>query len=129
VLSDLFDVIGAANYKYNRQTGDLVIFGRKIKVMGAKDEGSEKYLRGKTLAGAYCDELSLMPESFFLQLYNRLSVKGAKLYATTNPDSPYHYLYKDFITNEDKLRKGEVKVIHFNIEDNPNLSREYVERI
>ena len=76
VLNDLFDTVGQENYTYNRQTGDLVLFGRKIKVIGAKDEGSEKYLRGKTLAGAYCDEVSLMPERFFNQLLNRMSVAG-----------------------------------------------------
>ncbi|WPS86477.1 PBSX family phage terminase large subunit [Brevibacillus halotolerans] len=125
VLQDLFDTVGSANYKYNQQTGLIQMFGRKIKVIGAKDEGSEKYLRGKTLAGAYCDELTLMPEKFFKQLLNRLSVKGAKLYATTNPDHPYHYLYTEFITDEKKLKSGMVKVYHFELDDNPNLDEEY----
>lgn len=126
VLRDLFDTIGSDNYSYNRQSGDLVCFGRNIKVIGAKDEGSEKYLRGKTLAGAYVDEGSLMPENFFKQLLNRMSVEGAKLYLTTNPDSPFHYLNADYITSEDKLANGSVRVIHFELEDNPNLSEEYV---
>ncbi|MCR8981632.1 PBSX family phage terminase large subunit [Brevibacillus laterosporus] len=125
VLQDLFDTVGSANYKYNHQTGLIQMFGRKIKVIGAKDEGSEKYLRGKTLAGAYCDELTLMPEKFFKQLLNRLSVKGAKLYATTNPDHPYHYLYTEYITDEKKLKSGMVKVYHFELDDNPNLDEEY----
>ncbi|GED71187.1 phage terminase large subunit [Brevibacillus reuszeri] len=125
VLQDLFDTVGSANYKYNHQTGLIQMFGRKIKVIGAKDEGSEKYLRGKTLAGAYCDELTLMPEKFFKQLLNRLSVKGAKLYATTNPDHPYHYLYTEYITDEKKLKSGMVKVYHFELDDNPNLDDEY----
>lgn len=133
VLSDLFDTLGENNYRYNRQSGDLLIYWsardgrhtRRVKVVGAKDEGSEKYIRGKTLAGAYCDELTLMPERFFKQLLNRLSVRGAKLYATTNPDSPAHYLYKEYITNETKLRNGLVKVIHFELDDNPNLGDEY----
>lgn len=126
VLMDLFDTVGSANYKYNHISGELLIYGRRIKVVGAKDEGSEKYLRGKTLAGAYCDEISLMPESFFKQLLNRLSVEGAKLYGTTNPDSPYHYLYRDYLTDEKKIASGMVKVIHFILEDNPNLSQEYI---
>ena len=99
VLNDLFDTIGEENYHYNRQSGSLDVFWRdadgehmrRIKVVGAKDEGSEKFIRGKTLAGAYCGELTLMPERFFKQLLNRLSVPGAKLYSTTNPDSPMHY--------------------------------------
>lgn len=125
VLMDLFETLDRGDYSYNRQTGDLRIFGRKIKVIGAKDEGSEKYLRGKTLAGAYCDELSLMPEKFFKQLLNRLSVKGAKLYGTTNPDTPYHYLYTEYITDKEKLEIGMVTVYHFVLDDNPNLDEEY----
>lgn len=125
VLQDLFDTVGTNNYKYNHQTGLIQMYGRKIKVIGAKDEGSEKYLRGKTLAGAYCDELTLMPEKFFKQLLNRLSVKGSKLYATTNPDHPSHYLYTEYITDEKKLKSGMVKVYHFELDDNPNLDEEY----
>lgn len=125
VLNDLFDTVGSKNYKYNRQSGDLTIYGRKIKVIGAKDEGSEKYIRGKTLGGAYCDELCLMPESFFKQLLNRMSIGGSKLYGTTNPDSPYHYLYKDYIKNEKLIAEGVVRVLHFDLDDNPNLADEY----
>lgn len=125
VLSDLFETVGSENYSYNRQTGELKLQGRRIKVLGCKDEGSEKYLRGKTLAGAYCDEISLMPESFFKQLLNRLSIEGSKLYGTTNPDSPYHYIYTDYICNEKLIQQGFVKVWHFTLDDNPNLSDEY----
>lgn len=126
ILYDLFDTVGSSNYHYNLNSGELMLCGRRIKIIGAKDEGSEKYLRGKTLAGAYCDEISLMPENFFKQLLNRLSIEGAKLYGTTNPDSPYHYLYKDYISSKKKIDAGIVKVIHFVLEDNPNLSKEYV---
>lgn len=126
VLDDLFDTIGEADYDYNRNTGDLVVYGRRIKVIGAKDEGSEKYLRGKTVAGAYCDEISLMPEKFFKQLLNRMSVKGAKLYATTNPDTPFHYLYTEYLDPDcARYKSGMVRVIHLGIDDNPNLDDEY----
>lgn len=125
ILRDMFDTLDEEDYSYNRQTGDLRIFDRSIKVIGAKDEGSEKYLRGKTLAGAYCDELSLMPEKFFKQLLNRLSIKGSKLYGTTNPDSPYHYLYTEYIDDKDKIESGMVKVYHFELDDNPSLDEEY----
>lgn len=125
VLRDVFDTVGAANYSYNRQSGDLILYKREIKVIGAKDEGSEKYLRGKTLAGAYADEASLMPERFFKQLLNRMSVKGAKLYLTTNPDSPSHYLYKDYISNQQRIDDGMVDVVHFTLDDNPALDDEY----
>jgi PBSX family phage terminase large subunit len=66
-----------------------------------------------------------MPEKFYKQLLNRLSIKGAKLYATTNPDSPYHYLYTEYIDDKDKLESGMVRVYHFILDDNPNLDEEY----
>ena len=125
VLRDLFETVGEDNYHYNRLTGDLKIFDRELKVIGARDEGSEKYLRGITLAGAFCDELSLMPELFFKQLLNRLSIEGSKLYATTNPDSPFHYLYREYINNEELKKTGIVKVYNFTLEDNLTLSEEY----
>jgi PBSX family phage terminase large subunit len=125
VLRDLFDVIGRNNYNYNRSNGELNLFGDEWKVIGAKDEGSEKYIRGKTIAKANCDELSLMPERFFKQLLNRMSIAGARLYGTTNPDNPNHYLYREYITDLEKLNSGMVKVIHFELDDNPNLSEEY----
>lgn len=125
ILRDLFDTLGEGNYKYNRQTGDLSIFGRDLKIIGAKDDGAEKYLRGKTLAGAYVDELTLIPEKFFKQLLNRLSIKGAKLYATTNPDTPSHYIFTEYISDQEKIDSGLVRVIHFELDDNPNLDEDY----
>ncbi len=125
VLRDLFDTVGRRNYNYNRQTGDLQLYDRELKVIGAKDEGSEKYLRGKTLAGAYSDEGTLIPDRFFKQLLNRLSIKGSKYYITTNPDSPSHYMYRDYVSNTERIEKGLVDVIHFTLDDNPNLDDEY----
>ena len=129
ILRDLFDIIGAHNFHYNRQSGDLDLFGKPCKVMGAKDEGSEKYLLGKTIAWAYCDEVTRMPEKFFKQLLNRLSVPGSRLYATTNPDSPLHYLFKEYISDKKKIESGLVKVIHFELDDNPALDETYKRNI
>lgn len=125
VLNDIFEYVGEGSYDYNRHNGDLILLGRKCKVVGAKDEGSEKYIRGKTVPWAYSDETSLMPEGFFTQLLSRMSLEGAKFYGTTNPEDPLLYLYKDYIANPEKLLSGMVKAIHFELDDNPNLSEEY----
>lgn len=124
ILTDLFDTVGSTNYKYNRSNGELTLFNKyKLKIIGAKDNGSEKYLRGKTLAGAYIDELSLIPLNFFKQLLNRCSIENAKIFATTNPDSPNHWLYKGYIDNNDMDEI--VESWHFNLDDNLNISEEY----
>lgn len=125
ILTDLFDVIGRENYKYNRQSGELYLFGQAWSVIGAKDEGSEKFIRGQTIGIAYSDELTLMPESFWKMLLTRLSPEGARLYGTTNTDNPYHYLKADYIDNEEMIAAGLIRTLHFTMADNPNLSLAY----
>ena len=91
--------VGPRNHSYNRNTGQLRLYAIEWLVIGAKDEGSERYVRGLTVGIALCDELSLMPQSFFQMLLTRMSPEGARLYGTTNPDSPYHWLKTDYLDN------------------------------
>lgn len=123
VLNDLFEVIGSRNYDYNVQTGELRLFDTQWRVIGAKDEGSEKYLRGSTVGAAVSDELTLTPKSFTMMLLSRLSPPGARWYATTNPDNPYHYIKTDLIDNKDLV--NDLETISLTLEDNPNLSEDY----
>lgn len=120
----LFELLGEGNYKYNRSSGELVIGNRKIICIGAANEASEGKIRGLTLAGALVDEATLIPQNFINQLLARCSVKGAQLFWSTNPDSPNHYIKKEFMDNE-KLA-GKVKQFHFLMEDNPALDPDYV---
>jgi PBSX family phage terminase large subunit len=127
VLTDLFDIVGSRNFNYNRNTGALRLLNSDWLVIGAKDEGSEKYIRGLTVGVALCDEISLMPQSFFQMLLSRMSPEGARLYATTNPDSPYHWLKAEYLDNQDLREKKILWSAHFTMADNPNLTREFVE--
>jgi hypothetical protein len=129
VLSDLFDVVGSRNYSYNQSSGALRLFDTSWRCLGAKDEGSERYIRGATVGICYCDELSLMPSSFYNMLATRMSPSGARLYATTNPDSPYHWLKTDVIDNKTLLDSGNLFVEHFGLDDNPNIDQEFKEHL
>jgi PBSX family phage terminase large subunit len=126
VLKDLFTIVGPDNYKYNRTTGRLTLFDMEWLVIGARDEGSERYLRGMTVGIAICDEVSLMPHNFFEMLLTRMSPKGARLYATTNPDTPFHWLKTQYIDNAVLKANGTVWTRHFTMADNPNLTEEYI---
>lgn len=79
-----------------------------------------------TAAGAYVDELTLLPEEFFSQLLARLSVPGAKLFATTNPDGPAHWARKKFLLRQNTL---DLRSWHFTLDDNPALDPAYVEAL
>lgn len=109
--------------RYNRGLGEFTLFNKKVYVVGANYERAEGKIRGSTFAGALVDEASIIPESFFRMLLSRLSVKDAKLFATTNPDSPYHWLKTDFIDRSDEI---DIKTFKFTLEDNPSLDPVYV---
>lgn len=127
VLNDIRDLVGEKNFHWvNRQQGELLLFGRRVYCMGATNEGAEAKIRGATIAGAYCDEANLYPESFFAQLMARMSVEGASCFCNCNPDSPYHWFYTGYIMNAGIVNK---KVWHFTMDDNPNLPAEYMESL
>lgn len=99
------------------------IMDRLVWLIGANDNQAEEKIRGMTLAGAYVDEATLLPEAMFVQLLGRLSVTGARLFATTNPDNPYHWLKTNYLDKAEELGWG---VWHFTMDDNPGLSPEYI---
>ncbi|WEH40787.1 PBSX family phage terminase large subunit [Streptomyces sp. AM 2-1-1] len=100
-----------------------VILGRTVHLIGANDRRSEAKIRGATVSLVYCDEVSLLPKDFFRQLLGRLSVKGAKLMGTTNPDNPGHWLKKEYLDRAGELN---LRSWHFNLDDNPSLDADYV---
>lgn len=124
-LNLLVALVGADNFKFSVQSKKGVLFGRTVYLEGANDARSENKIRGLTLTGAYCDELTLFDEDFFVMLLSRLSEPNAKLFATTNPDSPTHWLMTNYIK---RAEKGELDFLRvkFLIDDNPYLSKEYV---
>jgi PBSX family phage terminase large subunit len=122
MLHDFFNIIGPEAFKWNRASGELHLFGSWWRIMSGTDEGSEKYLRGATVGKAIIDEATKVPESFWKMLITRMSPPGARLYATTNPDSPYHYLKTDWMDNPDLREAGDIEILHFDLDDNPWLA-------
>ena len=119
-LGLLQDLVGPNNFKYSISQKTATLFGRTIWLEGANDDRAESKIRGMTLAGAYVDELTQIPEDFYRMLLSRLSVKNAKLYATTNPDAPSHWVKIDIIDNEEIDKQ----VWKFTLDDNEILKRE-----
>lgn len=99
------------------------ILGRMVHVLGASDAKAEKVIRGMTVAGSYVDEATTLPEEFFTQLLGRMSVPGAQMFVSTNPDNPAHYLRTKFLDRIDSL--PDWRSWHFTLEDNPSLTDDY----
>jgi PBSX family phage terminase large subunit len=113
----------AAQVHHTPGSNSMIVLGRTVHLVGAADARAEGRIRGSTVALAYVDEATLIPQSFWMMLLSRLRVPGARLLATTNPDGPAHWLRRDFI-----LRAAEVNMIvfQFRLADNPSLTREYI---
>lgn len=111
--------------KYNR--GDHVLIARdgnrenRFYLFGGKDESSYTLIQGITLAGVLLDEVALMPRSFVEQALARCSVSGSKMWFNCNPDSNYHWFYKEWIR---KPVEHNALHLHFLMDDNPSLSEE-----
>jgi PBSX family phage terminase large subunit len=125
ILPLLHQMVGN-DARYLQGSSLLELWGRKIHVVGAHDSRAEGKIRGATFVGAYVDEITLLPEVFFTILVQRCAMGGAKIFGTTNPDSPGHWLKQNFIDNN-----PDTQTFYFTMMDNPKLTqkeREYLER-
>lgn len=119
----------AKHVTYTAGAPTAKIFGKTIHVLGASDARSEAVLRGLTCGGAYVDELTLVSQTFWTTLLGRLSVPGAQIFATTNPDSPAHWVKKNVL---DRAVALGYRVFQFRLEDNEWLNKvnpEYIAQI
>lgn len=121
----------ATQVRYRQGAATARIFGRTVHVVGANDSTSSKKIQGMTVQLAFCDEVTVLDHDFFKQLLGRMSVEGARLYGTTNPDSPAHWLKKDYLDRIGVLDDfGEPVLpdwyrLHFTLDDNPSLTEKY----
>lgn len=121
VLEPMCSLFGSS-FAYSISKKEAHLFGRRIYLEGAANAQAENKIRGMTLRGAYCDELTLFGEEFFVMLLSRLSEQGAKLFATTNPDTPTHWVKRDYLDNP----AVDLLSIKFTLEDNVFLPKSYV---
>lgn len=146
IIDPLIDMLGSTRVQVNSGSGELTLLDRKIYLAGANDERAQDKIRGLTLAGAYIDEASTAPESFWAMLVTRMSVDGARLYATTNPEGPRHWLKIGYLDRaclhltgpgtirhrpidpDDDTNRGPTNLhrFSFRLTDNPNLPPGYV---
>lgn len=151
VLTNLKVMLLSRGYQYvhhiSGETPNMLEVTRKgitnyFYVFGGKDEGSQELVQGITAAGAFFDEVALMPESFVNQATGRCSVKGSKFWFNCNPAGPMHWFKLNWINRaigyigekkaaELREKGQEVKrliYLHFEMDDNLSLAEEIKER-
>lgn len=124
VLVELYKFLGFS--PPSSKTGETKLYGRNIYFVGAHDEGAVRRIQGATLAIAYVDEATCIPQPFWKMLLSRLSIPGAQLLATCNPEGPAHWLKKDFLD-----RSGDLSLAfwNFTLDDNPSLDDDFKENL
>lgn len=125
-LLPLLTYLIGADARYYSGKREMNIWGKTIHIIGADDERAESKVRGPTFKGAYVDEATIIPESVFKMLISRCMMGGAKIFATTNPDSPYHWLKREYLDNNPDVASWQ-----FTLDDNPELTAEekdYIKR-
>ncbi|MDR0884710.1 MAG: PBSX family phage terminase large subunit [Oscillospiraceae bacterium] len=125
-LDVLVELAGSECFSFSLPRKEARLFGRRVYLEGANDAKSESKIRGLTLSGAYCDELSQFPEDFFRMLLPRMTKPGAKLIATTNPENPRHWLKAHYIDNAEQIG---LQVLPFLLDDNTTLDADTVAAI
>ena len=126
IINPMLEMLPPSVISLNAGKGELILYGKRVYLVGANDERSESKIRGVSLQFSYVDEGTIIPESFMKMLQTRLSEPGAQLYITTNPDSPYHWMKQELIDAADLIKAN---VWHFTLDDNPYLDPEYVEAL
>lgn len=125
-------IFGAAapHIFYRRRQPSAKIFGRDVTVIGVNDIGAEGRIRGGTYQLVFYDELTLCPEPVWEMIWSRMRAVGnplpPRVFATTNPATPTHYLKTDFI---DRADETDTYARLFTMDDNPGLAVEYRERM
>jgi len=97
------------------------LFGRDVYFVGAPDISAVSTIQGSTLAYAYVDEATNLPEPFWKMLESRLSIDGAQLFATCNPEGPSHWLKKEYLDS----KEHDLIYWNFNLDDNPSLTDKF----
>jgi PBSX family phage terminase large subunit len=119
VLNLLFSLLGGA--PPSSKTNSTKIYGRNVYFVGAHDESAVRAIQGSTLSLSYVDEITCIPAPFWKMLGSRLSVPGAQLLGTTNPEGPSHWFKKEFLDRTDL----DLICWNFTLDDNPSLDEAY----
>lgn len=108
--------------KYN----SFELFGVKITVFGHEKINDLNKIIGLTAVGAYINEASKANKAVFDEILKRCSIRGARIVCDTNPESPSHWLYTDYILKADGKR---IVYNLFLIDDNTFLDKDYIENV
>lgn len=117
------------DFVYHSQPQRLIVKSKNIEIAcaSADNEGSWGRTQGKTVYGWLADEIVRHPKNFVEMAVSRCRGDGKiwPKFWTCNPDRPSHFIKKRYIDS----KSLDVKNWSFGFNDNPVLSKEYIEEV
>lgn len=98
----------------------VMLFGKKVHVLGADSKKHVARIQGMTIEYAYGDEMTTWAQDVFEMLKSRLRCVHSHFDGTCNPDNPQHYI-KAFLDSG-----ADIYCQKSTIDDNPFLPAEFV---
>ena len=115
--------------EHNRYLNEIYYEGNTVCLFGVGKKGDDEKIQGSTFGGTLIDEGTVITEDGYKMILSRNSLPGSMIFITCNPANPNHYLYNEYIKNEDMIQEGRCKVWTFTLDDNTTLTKEYVENL
>lgn len=111
--------------RINTNTNIAYICGEPCYCLGAAKETQVGKIQGMSVKYCYGDEVAKWNRNVFVILQSRLDKNYSCFDGSLNPESPTHWLKKDFLDKPDL----DIYIQHYTIFDNPFLPKEFVENL
>lgn len=128
IIEPMQNIYGKRNVSNISSNNTVMMFGKKVHVLGAEKKHMAERLRGITIEYAYGDEIAGWSQFVFEMLKTRLSLPNSKFDGTCNPKGPDHWL-KKFIDDGIVERRGKKPLVFYQpytLYDNPFLDEDVV---
>ena len=112
--------------EFRRRGEPYLLGGNRFYSLVGSDIRSEEKARSFSAAGAFLDEVTLLPYTFINSVMDRCSTSGARVLMATNPAGPSHPINTDWVMPADQP-DSDIRVIRFQLSDNPALTDSYVQ--
>lgn len=130
VLDDLSIILGY-DIKLNKHN-NFELFGNTVLVRPGMTSDSWKTVRGFTAYGALLNEGTALHDKYIKEVISRCSGEGSRILIDTNPENPSHTVKTDYVDKSGQLLENgklNIEAIHFSLDDNIFLDKEYIESI
>lgn len=123
ILDPMRKIWGDALVGTVKNDNKIHLFGKECYVLGADKKNAVSKIQGAGIEYAYGDEITTWAEPVFQMLKSRLDKPNSVFDGTCNPDNPKHW-FKEFLDSGANIYQQ-----HYKIDDNPYLSKAFVESL